>query len=40
MNNQANEEQEYPYWKRVYLTVIIYATVLILALWLISKQFQ
>ena len=40
MNEQHNDEQEYPYWNRVYLTVIIYAIVLIGVLWFISKQFQ
>jgi len=40
MDNQPNEEREYPHWNRVYLTVIIYAIALIFALWLISKQFQ
>lgn len=40
MKEEKNEEQEYPYWNRVYLTVIIYTTVLIFVLWLISRQFQ
>ena len=40
MNNQLDEEQEYPHWNRVYITVIIYSIALIFALWLISKQFQ
>lgn len=40
MNDKTNEEQEYPHWNRVYLTVIIYAIALIFVLWLISKQFQ
>ena len=40
MNNPPDEEQEYPHWNRVYLTVIIFTIALILALWLISKQFQ
>jgi hypothetical protein len=40
MDNQPNEEREYPHWNRVYLTVIIYTIALIFVLWLISRQFQ
>ena len=40
MNNQSNEEQEYPHWNRVYLTVIIYTIFLISALWLFSRTFS
>ncbi len=40
MNNQSNEEQEYPHWNRVYTTVVVYSIALIFVLWLISKQFQ
>ena len=34
------EEQEYPHWNRVYLTVIITTIVVIAALWLFSKSFE
>ena len=37
---QQIDEQEYPHWNGVYLTVIIYTTALITVLWFISKQFQ
>ncbi len=33
-------EVEYPHWNRVYITVIIYTTVLIIGLWAISKLYQ
>jgi hypothetical protein len=36
----AEDEHEYPYWNRVYLTVIVFTIALIFVLWLISKQFQ
>jgi hypothetical protein len=35
-----DREAEYPHWNRVYITVIIYTTVLIIGLWAISKLFQ
>jgi hypothetical protein len=31
---------EYPHWNRVYITVIIYTTLLIIGLWAISKLYQ
>lgn len=33
-------EREYPHWSRVYWLVVIYATLLILVLWLISSRFD
>ncbi|NDD65764.1 MAG: hypothetical protein EBZ36_17580 [Acidobacteria bacterium] len=33
-------ERDYPYWNRVYWLVIVYAILLILALWLISSRFD
>jgi hypothetical protein len=36
----TDEPREYPYWNRVYLTVILYTIALIFTLWLISKQYQ
>ncbi|MEY4167443.1 MAG: hypothetical protein RIR52_1267 [Acidobacteriota bacterium] len=33
-------EREYPHWNRVYWLVIIYALLLILILWLISRRFD
>jgi len=35
-----DEEREYPHWNRVYITVIIYTTCLIVVLWLFSRIFQ
>jgi hypothetical protein len=40
MTNPPEDEHDYPYWTRVYVTVIIYTIVLIAVLWFISKQFQ
>ena len=43
MNQQPTpspDEQEYPYWRRVYITVIIYTTALIIGLWAFSKLFE
>ncbi len=40
MNEQPNEEQEYPHWNRVYFAVIIFTTAIITVLWYITKQFQ
>lgn len=40
MNEQPQDEQEYPHWNRVYLSVIVYTIALIIVLWFISKQFQ
>lgn len=34
------EEREYPYWNRVYLSVILYTIALIVVLWFISEQFE
>ena len=34
------EEQEYPYWNRVYLAVIIVTIIVIAAMWLFSKSFE
>jgi len=38
--SQRDEEREYPHWNRVYITVIIYTTCLIIGLWLFSRMFQ
>ena len=42
MNEPAprDEEREYSHWNRVYITVIIYTTCLIVVLWLFSRIFQ
>jgi len=42
MNEPAprDEEREYPHWNRVYITVIIFTTCLIVGLWLFSRMFQ
>jgi hypothetical protein len=37
---QANDEQEYPHWRRVYITVIVYTIALIIGLWAFSKLFE
>jgi hypothetical protein len=37
---QHDGERKYPYWKRVYITVIIYTICLIVGLWLFSRMFQ
>ena len=36
----SDDEQEYPHWRRVYLTVIIYTSALIIGLWAFSKLFE
>lgn len=33
------KEQEYPYWNRVYIAVIITTIVVITAMWAFSKSF-
>ena len=43
MNKQIvpeNSEREYPHWGRVYVIVIVYATSLIIALWVFSRMFE
>jgi hypothetical protein len=35
-----SDEREYPYWNRVYVTVIVYTIALIIGLWLFSRMFQ
>ncbi|MFN0109354.1 MAG: hypothetical protein ACKVZH_10920 [Blastocatellia bacterium] len=40
MNQPTETEREYPHWNRVYITVIVYSIVLIVALWLFSRMFQ
>lgn len=37
---QRDDEREYPYWNRVYITVIIYSVFLIVGLWAFSKLFE
>ena len=37
---QNHDEEEYPHWNRVYITVIIYNLALIIGLWVFSRQFQ
>lgn len=39
-STRTNDEQEYPHWRRVYLTVIIYTLALIIGLWAFSKLFE
>lgn len=34
------DEQEYPHWRRVYITVIVYTIALIIGLWAFSKLFE
>jgi hypothetical protein len=40
MDEENQGEREYPYWNRVYITVIVYTIALIIGLWAISKAFQ
>jgi hypothetical protein len=40
MDVEKQDEREYPHWKRVYITVIIYTIALIIGLWAFSKLFQ
>jgi len=40
MNEDKQNEREYPYWNRVYGAVIIYTIVLIIGLWAFSRMFQ
>jgi len=39
-STQRDEERDFPHWSRVYITVIIYTTCLIIGLWLFSRMFQ
>lgn len=39
MKDLPPEEREYPHWNRVYIVVIIYTVVLIVALWMFSRAF-
>ncbi len=34
------EEQEYPYWNRVYLAVVIFLVIVISSLWMFMKAFE
>lgn len=38
--SRNGEEREYPHWNRVYAAVIVFATALIIGLWLFSRLFQ
>lgn len=40
MNRPDDEEREYPHWNKIYLLVIVYSLLLILGLWLFSRQFD
>jgi hypothetical protein len=40
MDNEQQDEREYPYWNRVYVIVMIYTIVLIIGLWAFSRLFQ
>ena len=35
-----NTDNDYPYWNRVYIIVIIYTIALIIALWTLSRMFE
>jgi len=35
-----DEEREYPHWKRVYITIIVYTICLIVGLWAFGKLFE
>ena len=35
-----NEEQEYPYWNRVYVAVVVFLVIVISALWMFMKSFE
>ena len=35
-----NEEQEYPYWNRVYVAVVVFLVIVISALWMFMKTFE
>ncbi len=39
MDEDNLDEHEYPHWNSVYITVIVYSIVLIVALWLFSRAF-
>lgn len=34
------EEQEYPYWNRVYIAVVVFLVIVISALWMFMKMFE
>jgi hypothetical protein len=34
----SDDEREYPYWNRVYITVIVYTICLIVGLWAFGKM--
>lgn len=42
MNEPAQnpEEQEYPYWNRVYVAVFVTLIVVIAALWIFTKMYE
>ncbi len=40
MNEDKQNEREYPHWNRVYITVIVYTIILIIGLWAFSRMFQ
>lgn len=40
MNQPTEDEREYPYWNRVYITVVVYTIALIIGLWLFSRMFE
>ncbi len=37
--SKVQEEQEYPYWNRVYLAVVIWTVIVIVSLWMFSRAF-
>ena len=37
---QESEEQEYPYWNRVYLAVVVFLVIVISSLWIFMKAFE
>lgn len=40
MNEDNLDEREYPYWNRVYISVIVFTIALIIGLWWFSRMFQ
>jgi len=40
MSENKQEEPEYPYWNRVYISVIIYTVFLIAGLYALSQMFR
>ncbi|MFN0086802.1 MAG: hypothetical protein ACKVX9_15535 [Blastocatellia bacterium] len=39
-SGEPGEEREYPYWNRVYATVVVFAITVITLIWAFSRMFE